>query len=71
MHHSFLSQTSHTFEGALGARMGFIKRRFTFKEDNLYAGENPLEFILVPKCPLLVGFTVVVIFTPCAYVQHG
>ena len=28
------------------------------KEDNLYIGENPLKFILVPKCTLLVGFTV-------------
>ena len=27
------------------------------KEDNLYTGENPLEFILVPKCPFLGGFT--------------
>ena len=29
------------------------------KEDNLYTGENPHEFILVPKSPLIGGFTVV------------
>ena len=28
------------------------------KEDNLYTGDKPLEVILVPKCPLLRGFTV-------------
>ena len=35
-----------------------IIRLEPLKEDNLYTGENPLEFILVPKCPLLRGFTV-------------
>ena len=35
-----------------------IMRLEPLKEDNLYTGENPLEFILVPKCPLLGGFTV-------------
>ena len=29
--HHFLSQISHTFGCALGARLGFIKHRFTFK----------------------------------------
>ena len=29
------------------------------KVDNLYTGDKPLEFILVPKCPLLRGFAVV------------
>ena len=28
------------------------------KEDNLYTGENPLEFILVPKCPFLGGYCI-------------
>ena len=28
------------------------------KKDNLYTGDKPLEFVLVPKCPLLRGFTV-------------
>ena len=28
------------------------------KEDNLYKGDKPLEFILVPKCPFLGGSTV-------------
>ena len=28
------------------------------KEDNLYTGDKPLEFILVPKCPLFGDSTV-------------
>ena len=35
-----------------------IMRLEPLKEDNLYTGENPLEFIVVPKCPFLGGFTV-------------
>ena len=37
------------------------------KEDNLYTGDKPLEFILVPKCPLLRGFTVSDVVTASVY----
>ena len=37
------------------------------KEDNLYTGENPLEFISVPKCLLLGGFTVLCIIVFIKY----
>ena len=30
------------------------------KEDNLYTGDKPIEFILVPKCPLLRGFSILI-----------
>ena len=30
----------------------------SLKEDNLYTGDKPLEFILVPKCPLFRDSTV-------------
>ena len=34
------------------------------KEDNLYKGDKPLEFILVPKCPLF-GDSIVCGFKAC------
>ena len=30
----------------------------SLKEDNLYTGDKPFEFILVPKCPLFRDSTV-------------
>ena len=41
------------------------------KEDDLYVGENPLEFILVPKCPLLGGFTVIEMLRNKTDLFHG
>ena len=38
-----------------------IMRLESLKEDNLYTGDKPLEFILVPKCPLFRDSTVVII----------
>ena len=35
-----------------------IMRLESFKEDNLYTGDKPLKFILVPKCPLFRDSTV-------------
>ena len=35
-----------------------IMRLEPLKEDNLYTGDKPLEFILVPKCPLFRDSTV-------------
>ena len=35
-----------------------IMRLELLEEDNLYKGDKPLEFILVPKCPLLRSSTV-------------
>ena len=35
-----------------------IMRLESLKEDNLYTGNKPLEFILVPKCPLFRDSTV-------------
>ena len=35
-----------------------IMRLESFKEDNLYTGDKPLEFILVPKCLLFRDSTV-------------
>ena len=57
MHHSFLSQTSHTFGGALGARMGFIKRRFTFKDKlvtNTYECSHTTPHNVISDCYLIM-----------------
>ena len=35
-----------------------IMRLESLKEDNVYTGDKPLEFILVPKCPLFRDSTV-------------
>ena len=37
-----------------------IMRLESLKEDNLYTGDKPLEFILVPWCPLFGDSTVYV-----------
>ena len=45
-----------------------IMRLESLKEDDLYTGDKPLEFILVPKCPLFgdstVTFILLTVFLP-------
>ena len=44
-----------------------IMRLEPLKEDNLYTGDKPLEFILVPTCPLLRGSTVSCFHDPAPF----
>ena len=48
-----------------------IMRLESLKEDNLYTGDKPLEFILVPKCPLFGDSTVLALphFKACVVLQ--
>ena len=54
----YLSTMDKTKSPNLSLPINIMRDWNLLKEDNLYKGDKPLEFILVPKCPFLGGSTV-------------